>query len=54
MGTLRGEINLLRQDMNSELKNVRSEIADLGGRLTRVETLLERDADPSAAGDAQP
>ena len=54
MGTLRDEMNLLRQDMNSELKNVRSEIADLGERLTRVETLLERGAEPSAAGDAQP
>ena len=54
IGGLRDEMNLLRQDMNSELKDVRSDIANLGGRLTRVETLLERDADPSDARDAQP
>ena len=54
IGGLRDEMNLLRQDMNSELKDVRSDIADLGGRLTRVETLLERGADPSDARDAQP
>ena len=43
------EITTLRQDMNNEFKAVRSDIADLHVRLTRVETLLERNAGQPAA-----
>ena len=51
---VRGEVNSLRQDMNDEFKAVRSDMAEISERMTRVETLLERDADQPAASDAQP
>ena len=47
--SVRGEVNGLRQDMNNEFKAVRSDIAEIRERLTRVETLLERDAGQPAA-----
>ena len=46
---VRSEITNLRQDMNNEFKAVRSDMADLHVRLTRVETLLERNAGQPAA-----
>ena len=46
---VRGEITGLRQDMNNEFKAVRSDMAEIRVRLTRVETLLERDADRTGA-----
>jgi len=52
IGSVRGEVSGLRQDMNNEFKAVRSDIAELRERLTRVETLLELDADRSGASDA--
>ena len=52
IGSVRGEVNGLRQDMSNEFKAVRSDIAVLSERLTRVETLLELDADRPGASDA--
>ena len=49
-----GEIASLRQDMNDEFKAVRSDMTDLRERLTRVETLIERDMGQPGAPDAQP
>ena len=51
---VRGEMTNLRQDMNDELKAIRSDMADLRERLTRMETLLERDTVGSDALDEQP
>ena len=51
---VREEITAVRQDMSSEFKAVRAEIAVLSERLTRVETLLERDTDQPDTLDAQP
>lgn len=51
IGGVRDEVNSLRQDMNNEFKAVRSDIAVLRERMTRVETLLERDADRPSASD---
>ena len=49
---VRGEMSNLRQDMNDELKAIRSDMADLRERLTRMETLLERDtAGPDTSGE---
>ena len=46
------EITTLRQDMNNEFKAVRSDMTDLRERLTRVETLLELNADRPGVPDA--
>lgn len=51
---VRGEMSNLRQDMNDELKAIRSDMADLRERLTRMETLLERDTAGPDASDEQP
>ena len=66
---LRGDMHLLHEDIrslrtemqrgfeavDSEFKAVRSDMAGLRERLTRVETLLERDmGQPGADSDAQP
>ena len=47
---VRGEFKAVR----GEMADTREDIAVLSERLTRVETLLERDADQSDASDAQP
>jgi len=52
IGSVRDEVNDLRQDMNDEFKAVRSDIAALSERMTRVETLLERDTGRSGTSDA--
>ena len=49
---VRGEITSLRQDMNNEFKAVRSDMADIRERLTRVETLLDLNADRPGVPDA--
>ena len=51
---VRGEMSNLRQDMNDELKAIRSDMADLRERLTRMETLLERDTAGTDAPVEQP
>ena len=54
---VRGEVNSFRQDMNDEFKAVRSDMAEISERLTRVETLFERDADQpgvTSAPDTRP
>ena len=42
------------QRVEDEIKAVRSDMADLGERLARVETLLDRDTGQPDASDAQP
>ena len=42
------------QRVEDEIKAVRSDMADLGERLARVETLLERDTGQPDASNAQP
>ena len=48
-GEITSEITGLRQDMHNEFKAVRSDMAEIRVRLTRVETLLERDTDRTGA-----
>ena len=54
IGSVRGEIGSLRENMNDEFKAVRSDMAGLRERLARVETLLERDAEPPDDPNARP
>ena len=54
IGNVRNEVGSLRQDMNDEFKAVRSYMADLRERQTRMETLLERDTAGPDASDEQP
>ena len=53
MRSLRTEMQRGFEAVGNEFKAVRSDMADLRERLTRVETLLERDAGQPDASDAR-